>query len=273
MYTTAFAIRSPSWDEYEKFRSEGRLLEARDLYSGRLETIKSQSPQDTRDLFFALKDLCDVNYDCGDFIGAARYLCEAIRLDKRLCGALVEEHAYPLVRLAYFYVRSHRIAEAELAYSSAMSLIKGGKQPVRLLESTQLHCWSQIQVEKGEHDAATLIEAIRVRREEFALDDCRLAIPYFDLTRLLWRIGNSKAALRCAEKAYWMYESRSRGDTVHFCEFMGLFAMLKMQHGQTNDAKVLFKRSLSKIRKLRPYSHPNRIEIETWASAWQIAVV
>jgi tetratricopeptide (TPR) repeat protein len=268
MATSAFADKGPFYDEYVRIRDEGKLLELREICQSRHTAVISAPSTTPLSLFFALKDLCDANYDCGDFAVAARYLAEAIRLDKSLCGRLIEDHAYPLVRLAYFYIRAHRIVEAELAYASAMSISTGARQPKNLLQSTQLHCLSQIQAEK--HDFAeamkTLMDSIRIRQEEFAEEETRVIVPYFDLARLLWRMGKSTSALKCAEKAYWRYELRSKGDSVVFAEFLGFFAMLKAKHGRMEDAEQLFARSLSKIRKFRPDTHPNRVEIESWAN-------
>ena len=270
MRATRFLDKRPFEDEYVRIRDEGSLLELREICTARLQSAKADPSPDTKAVFYALADLSGANYDCGDFDAAACYLTEAIRVDRVWCGDLVAEHAYYLIKLAYLYTRTNRLSEAELAYDSAQSILEKGRQPKNLLESTQLHCLSQIQWLRGELDLAmrSLAKACQIRWTEFDHQDTRIVTPYYDFTRILWRMGNDRAAMRCAEKAYWMHECRSQVDSVAFSEFMGLMGLLKAKEGLLADAATLFERSLRTLRKLRPPSHPQRIEIEAWSSTW-----
>lgn len=270
MRATRFLDKRPFDDEFVRIRDLGRLLELREICMVRLQAAKADSSQDTESVFYALADLSRVNYDCGDFEAAALYLTEAIRLDRVWCGEQVKEHAYYLIKLAYLYTRTNKLSEAELAYEAAQSLLDKAGLPKNLLESTQFHCLSQIQILRGEFDSAliSLAKSMRIRWTEFDPTDSRIVTPYYELARFLWRIGKDRAARRCAEKAYRMHELRGRVDSVTFCEFMGFMGLLKAREGRLEDAATLFERSLRKLRKLRPPCHPQRIEIEAWSSKW-----
>lgn len=268
MRATRFSDKRPFEDEYDRIRDQGRLLELREICTGRLQSAKADCSPDTKAIFYALADLSRANYDCGNFETATLYLTEAIRIDRDWCGSLVAEHAYYLIKLAYLYTRTSKLPQAELAYEAAQSLLDKIGLPKNLLESTQFHCLSQIQILRGELGSAlkSLSKVMQIRWTEFDPTDPRIVTPYYDLARMLWRIGNDRAAMRCAEKAYWMHELRSQVDSVIFCEFMGFMGLLKAREGRLEDATTLFERSLRKLRKLRPPCHPQRIEIEAWSS-------
>lgn len=270
MRATRFLDRRLLEDEYDRIRDQGRLLELREICAARLQLAKANSSPNTKAVFYALADLSGANYDYGDFDAAACYLTEAIRADRVWCRDLVAEHAYYLIKLAYLYTRTNRLSEAELAYEAAQSLLDKVGLPKNLLESTQFHCLSQIQWLRGDLHSAlkSLSKSMQIRWTEFDPTDPRIVTPYYELARLLWRMGNDRAAMRCAEKAYWMHECRRQFDSVIFCEFMGFMALLKAKEGRLEDAATLFERSLRKLRKLRPPCHPQRIEIEAWSSTW-----
>jgi tetratricopeptide (TPR) repeat protein len=235
---------------------QGDLVELTARCKDTLDRTRQQHSEPHASVAEALADMAFAHHEACDFESAANCNKDRLEIEKTLNGERSAQYVDCLVSLARSYVFSGRDSAAEIALEHAQKLVNCLPEDA-FPRSTVLINLALLHARRKDDSRVEqlLMQTVKLCLKEFNWAHPRYGIVFDHLSRLYWRQGKKRAALRSIRKAIRIFREANEVDSPYYAMMLSWEGVVLADLDQLTEAKLAHQASLQILARTRPQGH------------------